>query len=109
MIAELPRSGRPKTVTTEENLNIVAQCFVQSPKKSTRKASNEYGIPLLQGLNEDDPDRRTEFCEWYAIQEADPQFYKTIFWSDEATFKLNGTAVSYTHLPAKTHFVCYFV
>ena len=33
MVAELPRSGRPKTVTTEENLNIVAQCFVQSPKK----------------------------------------------------------------------------
>ena len=45
MVAKLPESGRPKTVTTEENLNIVAQCFVQSPKKSTRKASNEYGIP----------------------------------------------------------------
>ena len=59
-----------------------------------------YKPTLLQGLNEDDPDRHTEFCEWYAIRhEADPQFYKTILWSDDATFKLNGTVtVSYTHL-----------
>jgi hypothetical protein len=37
-VADLPRSGRPKSVTMEENLNIVAQSFVQSSTKSTRKA-----------------------------------------------------------------------
>uniref|UniRef100_A0A1B6L4Y9 DUF4817 domain-containing protein n=1 Tax=Graphocephala atropunctata TaxID=36148 RepID=A0A1B6L4Y9_9HEMI len=109
-VAELSRSGRPRSVTSEENLNVIAQCFVQSPTKSQRKASNEYGIArtslrriqkqlhlrpyrptLLQGLNEDDPDRRVEFCELYTIrQEADPNFYKSILWSDEATFKVNG-------------------
>ncbi|KAG8297535.1 hypothetical protein J6590_033059 [Homalodisca vitripennis] len=50
-----------------------------------------YRPTLLQGLNEDDPDRRVEFCELYTIQqEADPNFYKSILWSDEATFKVNG-------------------
>jgi hypothetical protein len=43
-VADLPRSGRPKSVTTEENLNIVAQSFVQSPTKSIRKASSEHDI-----------------------------------------------------------------
>uniref|UniRef100_A0A1B6GN10 DUF4817 domain-containing protein n=1 Tax=Cuerna arida TaxID=1464854 RepID=A0A1B6GN10_9HEMI len=85
-VAELSRSGRPVSVTTEENLNVVAQCFVQSPTKSQRKAYKEYGLPrtslqrmqktlklkayrltLLQGLNED-PDRRLEFSEWDKIR-----------------------------------------
>ncbi|KAG8304064.1 hypothetical protein J6590_103137, partial [Homalodisca vitripennis] len=39
-VAELPLSGRPRSVTAEENLNVLAQCFVQSPTKSQRKASN---------------------------------------------------------------------
>uniref|UniRef100_A0A1B6HJY8 DUF4817 domain-containing protein n=1 Tax=Homalodisca liturata TaxID=320908 RepID=A0A1B6HJY8_9HEMI len=70
-VAELSRSGRPVSVTKEEN--VVAQCFVHSPTKSQRKASKECGLPrtslqrmqktlklkayrptLLQGLNEDD-------------------------------------------------------
>lgn len=109
-VADLPRSGRPKSVTTEENLETVAQSLVQSPTKSTRRASSELGISrtsvrrmlktvglkpyrrtLLQGLNEDDYDRRMEFCEWYVIRQlADNTFYKSILWSDEATFKLNG-------------------
>jgi hypothetical protein len=43
-VADLPRSGRPKSVTMEGNLNIVTQSFVQSPTKSTRKASSEHDI-----------------------------------------------------------------
>ena len=39
-VEDLPRSGRP----TEENRVVVAQSFVQSPSKSTRKAFNEHGI-----------------------------------------------------------------
>jgi hypothetical protein len=46
---------------------------------------------LLHALNEDGPYWRREFCEWYVIRsESDPNFYKTILWSDEASFKLNG-------------------
>jgi hypothetical protein len=44
LVPDLPRSGRPKSVTAEENLNIVAQSFVQSPTKSTREASSEHDI-----------------------------------------------------------------
>jgi transposase len=43
-VADRPRSGRPKSVTTGENLNIVKQSFVQSPTKSTRNASSEHDI-----------------------------------------------------------------
>jgi hypothetical protein len=110
-VNDLPRSGRPRSVRTLENMEIIAETFVKSPKKSARKASNELDISdrslrrilhsdlklkpyrpkLLQALHEDDPDRRVEFCEQYIIrQEADNNFYKRILWSDEATFKLNG-------------------
>ncbi len=51
-----------------------------------------YRPHLLQGLNEDDFDLRIEFCKWFIIQvEADPTFAGAIIWSDEATFKLNGS------------------
>jgi hypothetical protein len=33
-VLDLPRSGRPRTSLTEENLTTVAQALVQSPKKS---------------------------------------------------------------------------
>ncbi|XP_076336303.1 uncharacterized protein LOC143239274 [Tachypleus tridentatus] len=46
---------------------------------------------LVHALNEDDPDWRVEFCEWYLAKSAeDVQFLNKIVWSDEATFKLNG-------------------
>lgn len=44
-VADLPRPGRPKSVVAEQNENIVAQSFVQSPTESTQKASNDLGIP----------------------------------------------------------------
>ena len=42
-------------------------------------------------LNEDDPDRRLEFCEtWEEHVRADAQFYQKIIWSGEARFHING-------------------
>jgi hypothetical protein len=43
-------------------------------------------------MNEDDPDRRVQYCEWFQhnVQE-DGEFVKKIVWSDEAQFRLNGT------------------
>jgi hypothetical protein len=56
-----------------------------------------YKPTLLHALNEDDPDRRREFCEWYVIlSESDPNFYKTILWCDEASFMLNGRVNKYS-------------
>jgi transposase len=97
-VADLPHSGHPKSVTSEENLQLAAEAFIQSPKKSARRASKElqfsdrslrrmlktlhlkpYKPTLLHALNEDDPDRRREFCEWYVIpSESNPNFYKTL-------------------------------
>lgn len=76
-ICNAPKTGRPKTVTTEDNEMLVAQSYVQSPKKSKIRASLEIGISrrsvsrimkklglkmyilrLVHGLLEDDPDRR---------------------------------------------------
>ena len=65
-----------------ENEMLVTMTFVNSPKKSARRASAELPIPrislqrlmhklklkpyrpqLVHGLLEDDPDRRLQFCK----------------------------------------------
>jgi transposase len=51
-VADRPRSGRPKSVITEENINIVAQSFVQSTTKSTRKASSEHDILRTRNIKQ---------------------------------------------------------
>jgi hypothetical protein len=50
-----------------------------------------YIPTLVQSLNEGDPGRRIEYCEWYFIEckEEEKVPYK-VCWSDETTFKLNG-------------------
>jgi len=48
-------------------------------------------VKLVHELNEDDPDRRVEFCEMMMDRIiADDNFSRRIVFSDEATFKLNG-------------------
>jgi hypothetical protein len=47
---------------------------------------------LLQALNEDDPDRRLQFCDWFlGMCDGIKSLLDFIVWSDEATFKLNET------------------
>lgn len=76
------RSGRPRSVSTEENKERVRAAFKKSPATSPRRASLElnlsrsslqrmmkelglkpYRPQLLHALNEDDPDRRCEFAD----------------------------------------------
>ncbi len=46
---------------------------------------------LIHELNEDDFDRRMEFCETLlSLLQDEPDLIGQILWSDEATFKLNG-------------------
>lgn len=109
-VNDTKRSGRPRSVRTAQNVQMVAESFVETPARSVRKACHELEISrsslqrimkelgmhvyrprLLQALTEDDPDRRLQFAEWYVIRcEAFEEFFKTILWSDEAQFKLNG-------------------
>ena len=91
-------------------MDLVAAAFVQSPKLQ-RKASSELQISrrslghimteiglrpfcprLLQALNDNDPDRRQQFCEEFlSLYHLDSKIVdKVIVWTDEATFKLNG-------------------
>ena len=50
-----------------------------------------YRLRELQALNEDDGDRRLQFCESFMAHYEDfPDFLNHIIWSDEACFKLNG-------------------
>jgi hypothetical protein len=43
-VEDAPRSGRPTTVRTEENTQVVSETFRQNPKPSQRRASRELGI-----------------------------------------------------------------
>lgn len=109
-ILNAQKTGRPKTVCTEDNKQLVAEAFVHSPKKSTRRASAELDISqtsiirilksiglkayrpkLIHGLLEDDPDRRLQFSEIMLNEiEENPIIADNIVWTDEASFKLSG-------------------
>ena len=109
-VDDTSRSGRPKSATTEDNTSLVSETFRRNPHLSQRRAARELNISrsslqrimkelklkpyrprLLQALNEDDPHRRVEFCEWFLDSvDEDPTLLDRILWSDEATFYLNG-------------------
>ena len=95
---------RRKTVTTAENLALVREEVLKSPdvSKSHRRLSATLGLSsssvyailkelklkpyiprLCQALNEDDFDRRLEFCEtWNGMLLRDSTFPHQILWSD---------------------------
>lgn len=105
------RSGRPRTSTSPTKEERVLETYHRSPRKSVRQASREVGISktsvqrilkrchwksyiprFVHAINEDDPDRRVEYCEWYLARCVEEAIFPTkIVWSDEATFKLNGS------------------
>ena len=50
-----------------------------------------YILRLVHELNEDDSDRRIEYCETFlSLLEDDSGLMYRAIWSDEAVFKLNG-------------------
>ena len=97
------------TVKTEENTQVVFETFRRNPQTSQRRASGDldnsrtslqslmqnlnlkpYKPRLLRVLNEDDPDRRLEFCEWILDSpDEDPTLLDRSLWTDEATFQTN--------------------
>jgi hypothetical protein len=66
-------SGRPRV--SEENVRRIQESFERSPRKSTRRASREFGIPqptvwlvlrrlqLVQDLRPNDKRKRVVFCD----------------------------------------------
>lgn len=99
---------RRRNVDNEEQIILEN---VEDPHKSTNKIAQEVGCSQtkvwttlhthklhpykmisVQELHNDDCDRRMEFCDWILERrQQQPEFEKHIFFSDEATFYLNGT------------------
>ena len=109
IVEDLPRSGRP-TVLSEEKLEEIEEMVTTNPQVSIRLGAGQAGIgttsyylamkqlhfkpyrpTLIVDLNEDDFNRRSEFCEvWLEKLENDPNLIDHIFWSDEANFNMNN-------------------
>lgn len=110
-IKDRPRSGRPKTATTEEtSLNILLSvhedphCSLRdlaqqhdTSKKSVHRVLktnkfHPFKVTLVHELNEDDFDRRIEFCEDMMERiDNDPNILRNLIFTDEATFQITGT------------------
>jgi len=105
------RSGKPRTATSPASSAMILERLTTSPRKSATQCARETGVSstsvrrilkavkwkvyiprLLHAINDEDPDRRMQFCEWFQqmVNEAE-EFVTKIVWSDEAQFKLNGT------------------
>lgn len=107
-VRDLPRSGRP-SISEDKKLNMIL-AIEENPHKATQELAldhevgkssvkrilkkekyHPYKIKLIHELNEDDPDRRIEFCETLMnICNNDHLFARRIIFSDESTFCLNG-------------------
>jgi len=105
------RSVRPRTATSPASSAMVLERFTTSPRMSATQCARETGVSstsvrrilkavkwkvyiprLLHAVNEDDSDRRMQFCEWFQqMVNEDKEFVTKIVWCDEAQFKLNGT------------------
>jgi len=108
-IQDLPRT-RPHTATSEDNQELVLASVAANPHMSLNKIAQEvqisprsvgrilrqnrfhpYKVQILHKLNDDDPDRRLQFCEEMISRiDANPDFIRNICFSDEATFFVNG-------------------
>lgn len=103
-------SSIQRTVEQAELKDKVVQLFNNDPNLSTRKAAVRLGVGHVhvwnilkdlkfkpykmskhQKLQTEDPPKRKEFCELLLETiEMNPEFLKTILWTDEKIFELNG-------------------
>ncbi|CAK9801230.1 Transposable element Tc3 transposase [Anthophora plagiata] len=110
-VVDKPKSGRPKTVRTNENIAAVCESVKNEPTTSISRRSQELGISygsvwrilhadlhlpayriqLTQELKEMDHLQRRNFASWIIEQRAtDPLFSTNILFSGEARFTMDG-------------------
>jgi hypothetical protein len=107
-VQDLPKSGRP-VLNEDSKLNVLL-ALEENPHNSVRQVGRDHDVPfttvhkvlkhekwhpfkvhLVQELSDDDPDRRMQFSEILMDKcNNDPLFAKTVIFSDESTFTLNG-------------------
>lgn len=108
-VANLKRSGRPRSATNEEHEVLVLGSVYLRNQQSLRHMAEEtglsmksvhrilkrykfhpYGIHLVQELDQRDFERRKLFCENMEQYIRDSEFVKHICFSDESTFHITG-------------------
>ena len=109
-VHDAKKSGQSVSVRSPQNIETMAQFYHENPSTSQVRASLQVQISrtslqrimkdlklrlwrpqLIHALNEDDFDRRSQFCQWYVnVTEEDPSVEDRILWFDEATFHLTG-------------------
>lgn len=110
-VTDAIRCGRPKTATNKRASTRVLKLVKARPKSSIRRTSLATGISktsvhrilmnsnfkpyraqLVQALTADDQVRRVSFCDkWLEMLKENSELSQRVLWSDESTFKLNGT------------------
>lgn len=104
-----PKPGRPRSATDEGNEIMVIASVYQKNQQSLKEVADEtgnsvtsvwrilrrhrfhpYGVKLTQELNEADYGKRLDFCELMERRVRDPNFLRTVCFSDESTFHLTG-------------------
>lgn len=102
------RSGRPN-IGIDKQIDIVAEIVVNPSSSTAQVASTSgvsrstvhrvltknkfhpYKLKMVHQLSDDDPDRRLQFCENMSTKILQqPDYVRTICFSDESTFFLNG-------------------
>ena len=103
------KRNQPRLVNEAAQIEILGQ-FAMNSTLSTRQAAvatglcresirkvlkchkfYPYKLQILQELSDDDPDRRSQFCEIMTDRiMAEPRLVKNICFSDECSFYLNG-------------------
>ena len=102
------RSGRRRTVRTQENIARVRQGLEQNPNLSTRRNDFEmsqssvhriihddlkwhpYKIHVRHEMKEQDFPRRLRFCQWFIRRCDNNRFLHNVVIGDEAAFQMNG-------------------
>lgn len=110
-VLDLPRSGRSRSVRTQEIITKVKNLILDRPNISVSVGARELDISPASfhriikelgfrpfkpcaaiELSDDDFDRRHEFFQSMVDRiEAERTILNKIIWSDESEFKLNGT------------------
>lgn len=110
-LLNVKKTGRPRSVRTQETIDLVRDNVTASPRKSVRRRAQQlnlspsslhailtkdlklhaYKIQLTQELKPADHGKRCRFAQWVLARQAENEnFTKQIIFSDEAHFHLSG-------------------
>lgn len=112
LVKDRERSGRPVTARGDENIAMVREAVIDNSATSSRKMSENTGIPRTsvlrilhkdigakvwkpkysQELHDGDDDRRLQFCQRIKLEmDRDFTFLRKLTFSDECVFHLNAS------------------